>query len=158
VQVDAGTAGAAGGMGRGDVDGAVDGFEEVPEHDGGGVAEDRVLAAGEECGHEAAVEGEAAVPHGVDAAVDAVELAAVDAARGAVLANPYPSELLDGDDSMLSRRDLGNPPIEPVDFLPHVREQVDRAPSPPPLETRYAPRARRGGWGARRRCECLRRR
>ena len=122
MKVDAGTAGAAGGSGRGDVDGAVDGFEEVPEDDGGGVAEDRVLAAGEDGGHETAVEAQALVSHGVDASVYAVELAALHPASYPVLADPRLVKLRESDHSMLPRRDLSYPQIEPVDFFPHVRE------------------------------------
>ena len=104
------------------MDGAVDWLQEPPEDDGGGVAQNRILAAGENRGHETAVEGEAAVSHRVDAAVDAMELAALHTASDAVLADPYLSELLDGDDSMLSRGDLSHLQIETVDFLPHVEE------------------------------------
>jgi len=56
------------------VDGAVDWLQEPPEDGGGGVAEDGSLAAGEDRGHEAAVEREPAMSHGVDALVNTHQL------------------------------------------------------------------------------------
>jgi hypothetical protein len=61
------------------VDRAVEGAEELPEDGGGAVAHDRAVAAGEDGGHEAAVEAQAAVADGVDAPVDAVKLSSLNA-------------------------------------------------------------------------------
>ncbi len=70
------------------MDGAVDGLQELPEDRGGDVAEDGAGTAGENGSHEASVEAQAAVADGVDAVVDAVEMAARYAAGDAVLADP----------------------------------------------------------------------
>jgi hypothetical protein len=75
MEVDAGTAGTAGGARHGHVHGAVDRLQELPENGGGYVAQDGIGAAGENSSHEAPVEAQTAVADGVDAAVDSVELA-----------------------------------------------------------------------------------
>lgn len=61
------------------MDRAFDRFEEAPEGRGGAVAQDRALATGEHSGHPAPMPAEASVSHGVDAAVDSVQLTASDA-------------------------------------------------------------------------------
>jgi hypothetical protein len=73
VEVDAALLLAARGGWDGDVDEALDWFEELPEDGGGDVAQGGSVAAGEHSSHEAAVEAESGVADGVDAAVDAVE-------------------------------------------------------------------------------------
>lgn len=54
--------------------GAVDWTKETPERGGGAVAQDRNIATCEDGGHPTPMPAQASVPHGVDAAVDAVEL------------------------------------------------------------------------------------
>jgi hypothetical protein len=104
------------------MDRSVDGLQQVPENRSGPVAEDRALAAGENGAHEAAVEAQAAVSHGVDAAVNAVEMPALDAPGDAVLANADVVELRNRNDTVLSRRDSCQRRIERVALFPHVRE------------------------------------
>jgi hypothetical protein len=75
VEVDSSASLVARGRGGRDVDGVLERIEELPEDRGGAVAEDQVLAAGDDGGHEAAVEAQTSVSHGVDASVNAVEVA-----------------------------------------------------------------------------------
>jgi hypothetical protein len=86
------------------------------------VAQDSGLAAGENGGHEAAVEAEAVVTNGVDTAVDAVKVTTLDAAGDAVPAYPERLELCDRDYSVLTSGDSRDRGIERVEFLPHVGE------------------------------------
>jgi len=86
------------------VGGAVDWAQELPEDRGGDVAEDGTGTAGEHRCHEEAVEAQAAVPDGVDAAVDAMELAALYAASDAVLADPELLKLRSRDHTVLPSR------------------------------------------------------
>ncbi len=74
--------------GRGDVDGAVDWLQELPKDCRGGVAQDGMFAASEHRRHEAAVEAEAAVADGVDAAVDSVETPGFTCLEIALLSKP----------------------------------------------------------------------
>jgi hypothetical protein len=78
VKVDAALPLAARGARDGDVDGAVDRAQELPEDRSGDVTQDCALPASEHRGHEAPVKAQAAVADGVDATVDAVELTASD--------------------------------------------------------------------------------
>jgi hypothetical protein len=55
------------------VHGAVERFQQLPEHGGGAVAKYRPFTASEHRGHEAPVEAQTVVANGVDALVDAVE-------------------------------------------------------------------------------------
>jgi hypothetical protein len=102
VEVDAAAAGSAGGRGDGDVDGAFDRFEELPEGCGGVVAQHRVLAAGEDGGHPASMVAGGVVSHGVDAAVEAVQAASSDPSRRCPLAHTRPFELPQRDHTVLS--------------------------------------------------------
>lgn len=74
MKVDALASLAARGGGDGDVDGAVDGFEELPKHCSGGVAQNSAGTTSENRGHEASVKVWGAVSHGVNAVVNTVEL------------------------------------------------------------------------------------
>ena len=105
MEVDAGTAGAARGAGRGDVHGAVDGLEELPEDRGGDMAQGCSLTAGEQSSHEAPVEAEAAVADGVDPAVDAVEMAARNPIPNRPCSQTSRFKLLSRHRPMLARRD-----------------------------------------------------
>ena len=87
------------------MDGSFDRFEKAPEGCGGAVTEYRSLSAGEHSGHPAPVPAQAAVSHGVDAAVDAMEAPLLDATGDAVLAHPPLAELGNRDYSVLSGRD-----------------------------------------------------
>ncbi|HEX8051021.1 MAG TPA: hypothetical protein VF504_06090, partial [Solirubrobacterales bacterium] len=55
------------------MNGAVERFQQLPKRRCGAVTENGPLATGENSGHEAPVETQAAVADGVDALVDAVE-------------------------------------------------------------------------------------
>ena len=54
------------------MDRAIEWFEEAPEGGSGAVAQDGTLAAGEHSGHPASVPAQTFVPHGVDAAMNAI--------------------------------------------------------------------------------------
>jgi len=102
------------------VDWAFEGFEELPKHCGGAVAEDGALAAGENGGHEAAVEAQAAVADGVDALVDAVQLSTVYAISYCASAQARHFELPPRRHAMLPRSDPRHLNIGRVAFLTHV--------------------------------------
>jgi hypothetical protein len=83
------------------VDRAVDRFEELPKHGGGGVTEGGAGSAGEDRGHAAPVEAQATVSHGVDAVMDPVEPAAFRSFCCRLASDPNRFKLLKGDYSML---------------------------------------------------------
>jgi hypothetical protein len=120
MEVDAATAGAAGGGWDGDVDGAVDRPQELPEDRGGGVAQDGAGAAGEHGGHEAPVEAQAAVADGVDASVDAVETAARNSIPNRSRTQTSGFELPARYRTMLAPGDPRYLRIGRVEFLTHV--------------------------------------
>jgi hypothetical protein len=102
------------------VDRAVDGFEELPEDGGGGVAQHSALAAGEDGSHEATREAQASVPYGVDAVVDAVELTAIDAISNRPCTQASAFKLPPRRDTVLPRGDRRRQRIGHVAFLTHV--------------------------------------
>jgi hypothetical protein len=108
------------GRGDRDVDGAFDGIEELPKHRGGDVAEDGAFAISENGGHEAPMEAQASVAHGVDAVMDAVELASIDAIANRPRAQTRVFELPPRSHTMLSRGDSCHCDIGRVAFLTHV--------------------------------------
>jgi hypothetical protein len=120
VEVDSGAALAARGGWDRDVDGSVDGFEELPEDGGGGVAEDSALAAGENGGHEAGVEVRGAMTYGVDAVVDAVELPFARANRDPFGPEAAVFELAAGDRAVLASRYPSRGAIRRVAFGVHM--------------------------------------
>ena len=120
MEVDAATGGAARGGWDGDVDGAVDGLEELPEDCGGDVTDDGSLTAGEHRRHEAAVEAEARVADGVDAAVDAVELATCDSIADGPRSQASAFDLRSRSYTMLAIGDSGDLSVGRVEFLTHV--------------------------------------
>jgi hypothetical protein len=101
------------------VDWAFEGVEELPENSCGGVAQDGALAAGENRGHEAGVEVRSAVSHGVDAVVDAVEVAIANRLGDRVLADSNLTKLPRSNNAMLSRSDSGEVSPWGVAFFPH---------------------------------------
>lgn len=72
MEVDSAAALETGGRWDGDVNGAVEGFQEPPKDGSGAVTHHRALSTSENRRHEAAVETQAAVTYGVDALVDSV--------------------------------------------------------------------------------------
>jgi hypothetical protein len=102
------------------VDRAVDGFEELPEGGGGGVAEDGFGAAGEDGSHETRVEVRGAVPHGVDALVDAIQLTFANADRDRFGAKTALFELPASDRTVLACRDSRGHPVGRVAFWVHT--------------------------------------
>jgi hypothetical protein len=120
VQVDAGALAAAGGGWDGDVDGAVEGFQELPEDGGGAVAEDGALAAGKHRGHKATVEAQSPMADGVDPAMDAMELSSIHAIADSASAQASAFKLLPRRRPMLPRRNSRHFKIGRVAFLTHV--------------------------------------
>jgi hypothetical protein len=78
------------------------------------------VAVGENRGHEASVEAQAAVSHRIDAVVDAVELTAINAIANRPRTQARVFELLSRSDTMLSRGDSRHCNIGHVAFLTHV--------------------------------------
>jgi hypothetical protein len=119
VEVDSFSWLTARGGGDGDVDRAFDGFEELPKDRGGGVAEDSTLAAGKNGGHEAPVQAQAPVAHGVDTSVDAVEAAFPKGSGDRVLAYANLTKLTRGDDPVLTCGNSCQLSPRGVAFFPH---------------------------------------
>lgn len=84
------------------------------------MTEDGAGAAGEDRGHEASVEAQAAVADGVDALVDSVELAAINAIANRPRTQTHVFELPPRSHTMLSRGDSRHCDIGRVAFLTHV--------------------------------------
>jgi len=120
MNVDAAAAAVARGSGEGNVDRTVEGAEESPEHGCGSVAEDGSLAAGENRRHEAAVQAQAAMPDRVDAAMDAVQLSAVDSVSNRPRAQARGFELSARNYSVLPSSEGGNLGVGGVAFLTHL--------------------------------------
>lgn len=102
------------------MDRSFDGFEELPKNRSGGVTQNRPFTAGENRGHEAPVEAQAAVTHCVDASVDSVELASTDAISNCAGTQTHVFELPPRSHPVLSRGDLRHLNIGRVAFLTHV--------------------------------------
>jgi len=105
VDVDAAAGLEAVGARNRDVDGAFDGFEELPERGGGVVAEDCSVPASENRGHPAPVPTRSAMTHCVDAAVEAVQAPTAHPSRCCAFAHAKRFELSQRDDSVLLRSD-----------------------------------------------------
>lgn len=84
------------------------------------MTENRTGAAGQNGGHEAPVQAQAPVPHGVDAVVDAVELAAISAIANRSRTQTRVFELPPRSHTMLPRGDSRHCNIGRVAFLTHV--------------------------------------
>jgi hypothetical protein len=119
VEVDSAALLASRGAWDRDVDWSFKWVEELPEDRGGGVAQDRLGTASENCGHEASVEVRCAVSHGVDALVDAVEVALAKALGDRVLSDAYLTKLPRSNNAMLLRSDSGEVSPRGVAFFPH---------------------------------------
>jgi hypothetical protein len=96
------------------------------------VAQDRTLTAGENASHEAAVEGEAAVADGVNAAVDAVERPLVRSLRNRVAGQSCRFKLLERNHTMLPSADSGDLSVGRVEFVAHAATKSTRHPFSPP--------------------------
>jgi hypothetical protein len=120
VEVDAGAAGAARGGWDGDVHGTVDWAQELPEDRGGYMAQSSAGSAGENGSHEAAVETQAGMTDGVDAAVDAVKLAIGDSTPDRPRAQTSRFKLPPRYRAMLTPGDSRHLSIGRVEFLTHV--------------------------------------
>jgi len=83
-------------------------------------AEDRAGTTSEHHGHEAPVEAQASVPYCVDALVDAVELAPINAIANRPRTQTHVFELPPRSHTMLSRGDSRHCNIGRVAFLTHV--------------------------------------
>ena len=129
---------AAGGGWDRDVDRAGDGLEELPEHRGGGVAEDGAGATGEDGGHEAAVEAETSVTHGVNAVVDAMEPTMLDPPRDRALVETNGVKLRNGDNPMLLRRNPRHLSVGGVTFLSHSESKATGLETLPPTPLFFA--------------------
>jgi hypothetical protein len=70
------------------VDRAVEWSQEAPEDGSGPVAQNRAHPAGEDGGHEAAVQAETAVADGVNTSVDAMKTANPQSPRDSALVQP----------------------------------------------------------------------
>jgi hypothetical protein len=106
------------------VDRAVDGFEELPEDRGGGVAQDRTVTAGEDRRHEAGSMAGSAVSHRVDATVNSMELATLNPSRHRAPTQTRCFQLPKRGDAMLPSGDLRHSRVEHVAFVTH---QVTKA-------------------------------
>jgi len=120
MDVDASASLAARGGWDRDVNEAVDWAQELPEDGGGGVAQDRAGAAGEDRGHEVRVEAQASVPHGVDALADAIQLPFANANRDRLGAEAAAFELPPRHDAVLPRCDFRYLDIRCVAFCAHM--------------------------------------
>jgi hypothetical protein len=98
--------------GCGHLDSAVVPVEDAPEHGGGEVAQEGAWAAGLGRGEEAALERDVVVADGVDAVVDAVQPAALDAARDHPGRQSARLELGGRDHAPLSRRPFGDERVD----------------------------------------------
>ena len=102
------------------MDWSVEGAKQAPKDRGGAVAKDRSLAVSEDCGHPAPVEAQAAVANRVDAAVDAMELATIDAISNGASTQASGFQLPASEHAMLPRGNHGYLAIGRVDLLTHV--------------------------------------
>lgn len=101
------------------MDGAVDGFEELPEDGGRGVTEDGPGPAGENRRHEAGTVARSVVADGVDAAVNSKEPATLNPPRHRPSTQTRFFKLPKRDDAVLPSGDLGHPGVEHVEFVTH---------------------------------------
>ena len=101
------------------------------------VAQRGAGAAGEHGGPAAPGDGEAAMPDGVDAAVDRMQPPRLHAPRDAAARQPRIEELRDADDAALPRGDRRDPLLRCVlvRIPPHSRNATELAPSMPQFLT-----------------------
>jgi|GEM_PF-5782661 len=97
----------------------VDWAQELPKDGGGGVAENCAVAASEYRSHKAPMETQASVTYGVDALVDAVEVAFAKALGDCVLADANLTELPRDHDTVLVRGNSREARPRGVAFFPH---------------------------------------
>jgi hypothetical protein len=102
------------------VDGAVDGFEELPKRCGGGVTEDRAGTTSEHCSHEASVKMWGSVSHDVDALVDAIQLSFANTNRDRLGAQPTFLKLPPRHYAVLPRGDPRDLSVGCVAFCAHM--------------------------------------
>jgi hypothetical protein len=120
VDVDAGAFLEARGGENRDMDGSVDGFQQLPKRGGGVVAQDRSVTAGEDGRHPACVPTWSAVAYRVDAAVEAMQLPSTHLSRDRFRSDAGRFELSSRHGSMLPRRDCGDPLMCRVAFCIHT--------------------------------------
>jgi hypothetical protein len=138
MKVDAAATLETGGRWDGDMDGTIERAQKPPEDGGGAVAQYGALAAGENGGHETAVEAKAAVAHRVNALVDAVESTRGSPFRDRRTPQPRLRQLPRGHNSMLRSRETGDRVIAGVAFVRHIRTKATRPSTSPPTSPLFA--------------------
>lgn len=144
MKVDAALGSAAVGGGDRDVDGPADRFEELPKRRRGVVAQNRSVAASEDCGHPTSVPTRSSVSDRVDAAVEAMKTPVSHPSSHCALAHAERFELFQRHDTMLPLCDFRHALIGRVELVTHeVTKSTGLRGSPPyPAAVRPSERLR----------------
>ena len=120
MEADAAATQATRGGGHGDMDGAIERTQELPERRGGVVAQHRSLSASEDCGHPALAMRNGEGTEGVNAVMNAMQLPFAHSDRDRPRPQPRFFELPPRHHSVLTSGYIRGSPIGGVTFCAHM--------------------------------------